>query len=160
VVAPNAHGTPVGGFKRDDFKTYVSLPIETYGLAPDPAVFTPRCVANRQNETVANVLGAGVARRKPERRPARLARPMVRVPADAGRPGVGDRPDWKTRANLHLDLNPWTYGAARDGGGARRVKWDGYRRRDPPEFGEKRGVLRKRRSVFVVGGGDAHVSRR
>jgi hypothetical protein len=27
-------------------------------------------------------------------------------------PGVGDRPDWKTRANLHLDLNPWTYGAA------------------------------------------------
>ena len=112
--APNAHGTPVGGFKRDDFKTYVSLPIETYGLAPDPAVFTPRCVANRQNETVAKCLA----------RVLRVENPSEDLLVSHDRwcvfrptrdvPGVGDRPDWKTRANLHLDLNPWTYGAARE----------------------------------------------
>ena len=109
--APNAHGSPVGGFKRDDFKTYVSLPIETYGLAPDPAVFTPRCVANRQNETVAKCLA----------RVLRVENPSEDLLVSHDRwcvfrptrdvPGVGDRPDWKTRANLHLDLNPWTYGA-------------------------------------------------
>ena len=100
------------GFKRDDFKTYVALPIETYGLAPDPAVFTPRCVANRQNETVAKCLA----------RVLRVADPSEDLLVSHDRwcvfrptrdvPGVGDRPDWKTRANLHLDLNPWTYGAA------------------------------------------------
>ena len=112
--APNAQvGTPLGpAFKRDDFKTYVSLPIETYGLAPDPAVFTPRCVANRQNETVAKCLA----------RVLRVADPSEDLLVSHDRwcvfrptrdvPGVGDRPDWKTRANLHLDLNPWTYGAA------------------------------------------------
>ena len=117
--APNAHGTPVGGFKRDDFKTYVSLPIETYGLAPDPAVFTPRCVANRQNETVAKCLA----------RVLRVENPSEDLLVSHDRwcvfrptrdvPGVGDRPDWKTRANLHLDLNPWTYGAARETEAAR-----------------------------------------
>lgn len=100
------------GFKRDDFKTYVALPIETYGLAPDPAVFTPRCVANRQNETVAKCLA----------RVLHVADPSEDLLVSHDRwcvfrptrdvPGVGDRPDWKTRANLHLDLNPWTYGAA------------------------------------------------
>ena len=115
--APNAHGTtPLGGpaFKRDDFKTYVSLPIETYGLAPDPAVFTPRCVANRQNETVAKCL-ARVLRVDDPSEDLLVSHDrwcVFRPTRDV--PGVGDRPDWKTRANLHLDLNPWTYGAARE----------------------------------------------
>ena len=113
--APNAHGTPLGpAFKRDDFKTYVSLPIETYGLAPDPAVFTPRCVANRQNETVAKCL-ARVLRVDDPSEDLLVSHDrwcVFRPTRDV--PGVGDRPDWKTRANLHLDLNPWTYGAARE----------------------------------------------
>lgn len=111
-----AHSTPLGGpaFKRDDFKTYVSLPIETYGLAPDPAVFTPRCVANRQNETVAKCL-ARVLRVDDPSEDLLVSHDrwcVFRPTRDV--PGVGDRPDWKTRANLHLDLNPWTYGAARE----------------------------------------------
>ena len=115
--APTAHSsTPLGGpaFKRDDFKTYVSLPIETYGLAPDPAVFTPRCVANRQNETVAKCL-ARVLRVDDPSEDLLVSHDrwcVFRPTRDV--PGVGDRPDWKTRANLHLDLNPWTYGAARE----------------------------------------------
>ena len=115
--ASNAHSTtPLGGpaFKRDDFKTYVSLPIETYGLAPDPAVFTPRCVANRQNETVAKCL-ARVLRVDDPSEDLLVSHDrwcVFRPTRDV--PGVGDRPDWKTRANLHLDLNPWTYGAARE----------------------------------------------
>ena len=95
-------------FDRNDHATYGSLPVETYGLAPDPAVFTPRCVANRQHENVARCLA----------RVLRIAETDLLVSHDRwcvyrptrDVPGVGDRPDWKTRANLHLDLNPWTYG--------------------------------------------------
>ena len=101
------------GFKRDDFRTYASLPIETYGLAPDPAVFTPRCVANRQKHTVAACLARVLDIHDPRENLLVshdrwcVFRPTRGVPG-----GVGDRPDWKTRANLHLDLNPWTYGSA------------------------------------------------
>ena len=97
-------------FDRNDHKTYKSLPVETYGLAPDPAVFTPRCVANRQHENVATCLA----------RVLRIDDPYTDLLVSHDRwcvyrptknvPGVGDRPDWKTRPNLHLDLNPWTYG--------------------------------------------------
>ena len=102
----------VVGFKREDFRTYVSLPIETYGLAPDPAVFTPRCVANRQHETVAACLARVLGIRDPaEDLLVSHDRWCVYRPTRGVPDGVGDRPDWKTRANLHLDLNPWTYGA-------------------------------------------------
>jgi hypothetical protein len=97
-------------FDRNDHKTYGSLPVETYGLAPDPAVFTPQCVANRQHENVARCLA----------RVLRIDDPHTDLLVSHDRwcvyrptknvPGVGDRPDWKTRPNLHLDLNPWTYG--------------------------------------------------
>ena len=115
--------------------------VATYGLAPDPAVFTRQLVRNRQNPRVLACLAA-VLRRETiydsptastsehscvpsELTPACLRevivsqdrwcvyRPTVNVPVGSG-DGTTDKPEWRTRPNVHLDLHPWNFNA-RDG---------------------------------------------
>ena len=119
--------------------------VATYGLAPDPAVFTRQLVRNRQNPRVLACLAA-VLRRETiydsppastsehscvpsELTPACLRevivsqdrwcvyRPTVNVPVGVG-DGTTDKPEWRTRPNVHLDLHPWNFNA-RDGADVR-----------------------------------------
>ena len=46
---------------RDDANTWHALSSDTYGLAPEPSVFTPRCVMNRQNPKVIACLAAALS---------------------------------------------------------------------------------------------------
>ena len=122
-------------FNRSDYDSYESLSSVTYGLAPDPAVFSPHIVANRQNENVAKCLSKILKiddckswssnllvsqDRWCVYRPTRAGE--VQVPIKCGGSDTDieksktpikiqteDKPEWKTRGNLHLDLNPWTW---------------------------------------------------
>ena len=106
--------------------------VDTYGLAPDPAVFTRQLVRNRQNPRVLACLAA-VLRRETiydsptastsehscvpsELTPACVRevivsqdrwcvyRPTVNVPVGVG-DATTDKPEWRTRPNVHLDLS-------------------------------------------------------
>ena len=106
VIHSQEASTP--GLRRDDPTSYGGLSAATYGLAPDPAVFTPQVVRNRQDPRVVGamtlLLGDEDVLVSQDRwccyRPTRGVRPP-----SGGGPAF-DRPDWKTRGNLHLDLHP------------------------------------------------------
>ena len=154
---------------------------DTYGLAPEPSVFTRQCVRNRQNPRVIaclakvltreddNVCGhhdgdpspTAAHRHGGDAAPLReealrevivsqdrwcVYRPTVNVrtrrdgrvdgndtaggaiasenrrtgdePADAGGTDdtfcLRDKPEWRTRPNVHLDLHPWNFAAPGD----------------------------------------------
>ena len=103
--------------RRDRPETYGAMSSQTYGLAPEPAVFSPALVRNRQNPRALACLAAALGLDDP--RDALVSqdrwcvyRPTRGVEVAAGE--TRDYPEWKTRGNLHLDLNPWTWGATRD----------------------------------------------
>lgn len=176
-------GTEYKKFNRHDYATYDALSSITYGLAPEPAVFTPQIVRNRVDANVARCLSCVL--RLPDFSASNLLvsqdrwcvfRPTkagtvtgATVGSDASDPatvssttvstgnitgastgnstgatratgtadgagdtntedGAGDkkrqppnpiltadRPEWRTRGNLHLDLNPWTFGGLAGG---------------------------------------------
>ena len=149
---------------------------DTYGLAPEPSVFTRQCVRNRQNPRVVACLAKVLTREydddvvggdatgdpspsdaAPLREEALrevivsqdrwcVYRPTVNVrtrrddvngggddtagaiasenrrtgdePADAGGTDdafcLRDKPEWRTRPNVHLDLHPWNFAAPGD----------------------------------------------
>ena len=143
--APDRGGAPL---RRGDPSTYHALSSVTYGLAPEPAVFTKQCVSNRQNPKVAACLARTLRCANGPRdiivsqdrwcvyRPTKsvpVGPPVVHGSCSVERNGeiernrdaeehggakasgveVRDMPEWRTRGNLHLDLNPWTYNAGR-----------------------------------------------
>ena len=75
------------------------LSSKTYGLPPQQAIFTPQLLGNRQNPAVVGALRHA------------LRCEDVLVSHDRWcvyRPTRG-HPEWKTRGNLHLDVQPWSY---------------------------------------------------
>ena len=111
------------GLRRGEASTYGGLSAQTYGLAPTPAVFTPRVVENRASPRVVSALSLLLGLDDEFADPERLGEGML-VSQDrwcmyrptAGlevEPGAGPRefPEWRTRGNLHLDLHPWSYRA-------------------------------------------------
>lgn len=137
--------------RRDDPSTYGALSSVTYGLAPEPAIFSPQLVRNRQNPLVVSSLARTLSCAGQDVIVSQdrwcVYRPTRNVPmaaavtatggwggdacstlAAAGRTAAAaaagstaatavmtrcDMPEWRTRGNLHLDLNPWTYNAGR-----------------------------------------------
>jgi len=100
--------TSTPGFKRDNSDTYQHLSSQTYGLASVPAIFSPQIVLNRCHPNVLRSFRLLIQDDDILISHDRWCayRPTRGVSLD----GVhSDRPDWKTKENLHLDLNPWTY---------------------------------------------------
>jgi hypothetical protein len=103
------------GVRRDDPATWELLSSATYGLAPEPAVFTRQLLANRQAPRVvaalAALLRADVAPDAPRRAGMLVShdRWCFYRPTVAGALLAADHPEWRTRENLHLDLHPWAY---------------------------------------------------
>ena len=84
-----AHVTVVP-VRRDRPETYGAMSSQTYGLAPEPAVFSPALVRNRQNPRALACLAAALGLDDP--RDALVSQDgCVRVPAHAGRRGRGAR---------------------------------------------------------------------
>lgn len=96
------------GFERFVPETYCHLSSQTYGLAPEPAIFTPQIVKNR---CCVKVLRAFRTLIQDDDILVSHDRWCVYRPTRdiLFKNGVRSMPQWKTRENLHLDLNPWTY---------------------------------------------------
>jgi len=96
------------GFKARIPETYFHLSSKTYGLAPEPAIFSPQIVWNRSSSKVLHVFRALLQEEDVLLSHDRwcVYRPTRSVPFKQGKL---DMPEWKTKENLHLDLNPWTY---------------------------------------------------
>ena len=87
------------GFDPADEATWDLLSSKTYGLPPTQAIFTPQLLANRQNSNIVRAFRQ------------LLGCEGVLVSQDrwcAYRPAKA-RPEWRTRGNLHLDVQPWGY---------------------------------------------------
>lgn len=89
--------------------TWAALSSETYGLAPQPALFCRQLLRNRQSPSLvaafAAVLGCDC-------RPSAPPSSGLLVSHDRFcfyRPTEGAPPEWRTRENLHLDLHPWAW---------------------------------------------------
>ncbi len=94
------------GLDRNNFETFELMSSKTYGLAPQPAVFSDQLLKNRINPKVIAIFQA------------MLQSQDIIISHDRWclyRPTqiIKDKPEyknsWKTPSNLHLDLNPWTY---------------------------------------------------
>ena len=119
------------GLSRADPSTWDTWKAtQTYGLAPEPALFTPQLVRNRQARRLARALEVALEAGDSEAGEALmdggmvvsqdrwcLYRPTRDVPVgrDGGSSAVRDHPEWRTRSNLHLDVNPWCYVAGHRG---------------------------------------------
>ena len=140
------------GLTRSDPSTWDAWKAsKTYGLAPEPVLFTPQLVRNRQAKRLVCALAAALEAGDAEAGHALggshgmvisqdrwcLYRPTRNVPVPvhvcgggAGGGGAGERgdveeapqeicfrdfPEWRTRSNLHLDVNPWCYVAGHRG---------------------------------------------
>ena len=115
------------GLQRDDVHSYARIGdvrdraaiggTETYGLAPQPSIFTPEVMRNRQDPRVIGAMALLIGSEDILVSQDRwcVYRPTRGLPgAAADGKGDGDdvlvdRPEWKTRGNLHLDLHPWNY---------------------------------------------------
>ena len=87
------------GFSLDDRSTWSLLSSKTYGLPPTQAIFTPQLLSNRQNPKVVAAYRAV------------LEDDAILMSQDrwcAYRPSAAN-PEWQTRGNLHLDVQPWGY---------------------------------------------------
>jgi hypothetical protein len=98
------------GLERGNFATYDGLSSLTYGLAPEAAIFSPAIVQNRQNPNVVAALSLLVGTDDVLVSQDRfcLYRPTRGIVESPGAAAV-DKPEWKTRGNLHLDIHPWHY---------------------------------------------------
>jgi len=95
-------------FRRGEIDTYSALSSETYGLAKEPAIFTPHIIKNRCNEYVVKALRLLL---KDEDILLSHDRWCFYRPTKIMRSSGEEQniPEWKTRSSLHLDLNPWFY---------------------------------------------------
>lgn len=95
-------------FDRSKRESFSVLSSETYGLAPEPAIFTRQMVRNRCNHKLVQVMRCLL---RDDRilmshdrwcfyRPTKFLNAKGKVVC---------MPAWKTPSNLHLDLNPWGY---------------------------------------------------
>ena len=95
-------------FDRSERESFSVLSSKTYGLAPEPAIFTPQMVRNRCNHKLVQAMRFLL---RDDRilmshdrwclyRPTKFLNDMGKVVC---------MPAWKTPSNLHLDLNPWGY---------------------------------------------------
>ena len=129
-------------------------PLHRYGLAADPAVFTAQLVRNRQDP---RVIGAMTLLLDDEDVLMSQDRWCVYRPTRGLHPPGGessasppvDRPEWRTRGNLHLDLHPWNYmrrpvvepSGGGGAGGAVEAELDFEHARDfPRELNQARGA--------------------
>ncbi|KAJ3037035.1 WD repeat-containing protein 26 [Rhizophlyctis rosea] len=92
-------------FRRDDMSTWNSWPADSipqYGNISRPPIFTPQFIKNRTNPTlhtvVSNLIGRTDLIANHDR--AGFMRPTK---------SPNSQPQWKTKANLHLDMNPCTW---------------------------------------------------
>jgi hypothetical protein len=88
------------GFDHSEPETYHHLSSRTYGLAPVPS---NRCNPNvvRAFQTVLRDQSILMSH---DRWCAYRPTKSVRIGTE-----IVDKPNWKTKENLHVDLNPWTY---------------------------------------------------
>ena len=94
--------------RREVPSTYSVLSSKTYVLASEPAIFTPQIVRNRCNQYVVKALRLLLNKTDILVSHDRwcLYRPTKNIKTEDC---SIDRPEWKTKGNLHLDLNPWLY---------------------------------------------------
>jgi len=78
------------------------------GMVGSQAIFRKQAVQNRQNPNIYQVCSALLDSKEILVNQDRYGffRPTKSIPIDGKRV---DRTDWKTRLNLHLDMNPWKY---------------------------------------------------
>lgn len=90
--------------------TYSVLSSKTYGLAPEPALFTAQMIRNRCNKYVVEALRLLLGHADILLSHDRWCfyRPTKSISIQNSQRFV-DMPTWKTPSNLHLDLNPWMY---------------------------------------------------
>lgn len=100
------------GALRNDPSTWHLLSSETYGLPRAPALFSRQLLANRQNPSVvaafALLLRADASLCAPPHAGLLVSHDRVCLYRPT-RAGDMERPEWRTRENLHLDLHPWAY---------------------------------------------------
>lgn len=96
------------GFQARVPETYFHLSSKTYGLAPEPAIFSPQIVQNRSSPKVLHAFRMLLQEEDVLLSHDRwcVYRPTRNIPFKQGKLDV---PEWKTKENLHLDLNPWNY---------------------------------------------------
>lgn len=95
-------------FRRGEIDTYSALSSETYGLAKEPAIFTPNIIKNRCNEYVVKALRMLLKDEDILLSHDRWCfyRPTKIIRSSGEEQNI---PEWRTRSSLHLDLNPWLY---------------------------------------------------
>lgn len=91
---------------RNKIETFDSMSSKTYGLAPQPAVFSKQILKNRSNPTVLAIFQAILQTQDIIISHDRWC--LYRATNFISN-RLGCRNSWKTPSNLHLDLNPWTY---------------------------------------------------
>jgi len=98
----------VTGFKHSNPDTFHHLSSQTHGLAAEPAIFSEQIFRNR---CCRKVLEAFRAVLHDENILVSHDRWCVFRPTRGirFRHGVQDMQSWKTKENLHLDLNPWNF---------------------------------------------------
>ena len=96
-------------WKISTWNNWPSNSIEVYGNISRPPLFSKQILMNRQNPRIYKVfsllLGTDQILHNHDR--AGLMRPTKNV--DMGRGVTKDMPHWKTKTNLHLDMNPTNY---------------------------------------------------
>ncbi len=96
------------GFQRSLPETYHNLSSLTYGLASEPAIFSTQIFRNRSNAKVLKALRLLLEEDDILVSHDRwcVYRPTRNI---LFKDGHRDMKQWKTKENLHLDLNPWLY---------------------------------------------------
>lgn len=94
------------GLDRYKSETFELMSSKTYGLAPQPAIFSDQIVKNRINPEVVSIFQAILQSQDIIISHDRwcLYRPTQIIENK-----LEHKHCWKTPSNLHLDLNPWTY---------------------------------------------------
>jgi hypothetical protein len=96
------------GFDHSEPETYHHLSSQTYGLAPVPSIFTEQIVKNRCNPNVIRAFQTVLRDQNillsHDRWCAYRPTKSIQIGTE-----IVDKPNWKTKENLHVDLNPWTY---------------------------------------------------
>lgn len=102
------------GFRLADTSTWHLWPaegIESYGQVQRAPYFSHQVLTNRQNPKLLHACSILLNLPKEEllvnHDRGCIFRPTKRVPNAQG--STNDRPELKTRTNLHFDLNPWTF---------------------------------------------------
>jgi len=94
------------GLDRYVSKTFELMSSKTYGLAPQPAVFSHQISKNRSNPKVVSIFQAML---QSQDIIISHDRWCLYRPTQESKNKLEYKHSWKTPSNLHLDLNPWTY---------------------------------------------------